>query len=70
MPQGVIKKLVTERGFGFLSGEHDDVFFHHSAVVEQRFEDLREGQTVEYVLEEEAAAVQGAGPRAVSVRPA
>ncbi len=70
MPQGVIKKLVPERGFGFVSGEYDDIFFHHSAVVDQRFEDLHEGQTVEYSLESESStSVRGSGPRAVSVRP-
>ncbi|NLX96681.1 MAG: cold shock domain-containing protein [Rhodopirellula sp.] len=69
MPQGVIKKLVPQRGFGFISGQHDDVFFHQSAVVDPRFEDLHEGQIVEYLLEEEkASAERGFGPRAVSVR--
>jgi cold shock CspA family protein len=71
MPRGVVKKLVPGRGFGFISGERDDVFFHRSAVVDDRFEDLREGQAVEYVMEdEESAAVRGTGPRAVSVKPA
>jgi CspA family cold shock protein len=70
MPQGVIKRLVAERGFGFVSGERDDIFFHRSAVADDGFADLREGQTVEYELEdEETAAVRGAGPRALSVRP-
>lgn len=68
--QGVIKKLVPQHGLGFISGEHDDVLFHHSAVVDSRFADLHEGQTVEYVLEEEAVGgLRVSGPRAVSVRP-
>ena len=32
MPQGTIKKLVADRGFGFISGDRGDVFFHHSSV--------------------------------------
>lgn len=47
MPQGTIKKL-TEKGFGFIEGERGDIFFHHSAVEGTRYDDLREGQTVEY----------------------
>ncbi len=48
MPQGTIKKLVTDKGFGFISADGGDVFFHHSAVEGTTFEELREGQTVEY----------------------
>ena len=32
MPQGTIKKLVADKGFGFINGEKGDLFFHHSAV--------------------------------------
>jgi cold shock CspA family protein len=28
MPQGTIKKIVTDRGFGFISGGEGDLFFH------------------------------------------
>ncbi len=47
MPQGTIKKL-TGKGFGFIEGERGDIFFHNSAVEGTTFEELREGQTVEY----------------------
>ncbi len=49
MAQGTIKKL-TEKGFGFIEGERGDIFFHHSSVVSGTFEDLREGQKVEYTV--------------------
>ena len=55
MPSGKIKKLVTDKGFGFIEGERDDMFFHHSAVIGVTFEELREGQTVEYEV--------GSGPK-------
>ncbi len=48
MPQGTIKKLVLDKGFGFIEGERGDVFFHHSAVDGGVFDTLQEGQTVEY----------------------
>jgi CspA family cold shock protein len=70
MPQGVIKKLVADRGFGFISAAGGDIFFHHSMVVDSRFDDLHEGQTVEYELEEgEGSQAGGRGPRASSVKP-
>ena len=49
MPQGKIKKLVSDRGFGFVEGgQGEDLFFHNSAVQGVAFEELREGQMVEY----------------------
>lgn len=65
MPQGTIKKLVSDRGFGFISGENGEIFFHHSSVQETTFEALHEGQAVEY--EEEPGPK---GPRATTVKPA
>ena len=48
MPQGTIKKLIANRGFGFIEGEKGDIFFHHSALEGTTFEELSEGQRVEY----------------------
>jgi len=71
MAQGVVKKLVSDRGFGFISGENGDVFFHVSSCVDVRFDDLQVGQAVEYELDQEGSARrQGKGPRASSVKPA
>ncbi len=69
MSQGTIKKIVADRGFGFISGEQGDLFFHRSSVVETIFDDLREGQVVEYELDQSDPG-QGKGPRASSVKPA
>ena len=69
MPQGTIKRLVADRGFGFISGDREDVFFHHTAVVEGSFDDLQTGQTVDYELES-GGSRPGKGPRASSVKPA
>ena len=63
MPQGSIKKLVADRGFGFINTDRGDVFFHLSSLTEGVFEDLQEGQQVEFEAEDGPK-----GPRAVSVR--
>lgn len=66
MPQGKIKKLVPDRGFGFIEGEGGkDLFFHHSEVTGVPFEQLREGQPVEYSIGQGKK-----GPCATGVRPA
>ena len=66
MAEGRIKKLVTDRGFGFIdTGGGKDLFFHMTAVEEGvSFEELEEGQQVEY---EKGQGPKG--PRAESVRP-
>ena len=62
MPQGTIKKLVAEKGFGFISGDGGDLFFHHSALQNTTIENLQVGQTVSY---EEGTGPKG--PRAENV---
>jgi CspA family cold shock protein len=69
MPTGKIKKLVQDKGFGFIQTDGgDDVFFHHSTVADQGFDDLTEGQAVEFTVET-GQAPKGKGPRAASVTP-
>ena len=69
MPMGTIKKLVQDKGFGFIStNDGTDVFFHHSTVADQQFDDLEVGQQVEYTLDGEGGK-GGKGPRAASVTP-
>ena len=70
MASGKIKKLVQDKGFGFIQTDSgEDVFFHHSSVANQGFDDLTEGQRVEYSLEQ-AQGPKGKGPRAANVTPA
>jgi CspA family cold shock protein len=63
MPQGTIKKIVAEKGFGFIAGERGELFFHHSALEGAAIEQLRVGQNVTY---EEGRGPKG--PRAEKVR--
>ena len=65
MPQGTIKKLITDKGFGFIEGDQGDIFFHHSSLVEVAIESLQEGQLVEYEVGQGPK-----GPRAENVKPA
>ena len=52
MASGTIKKLVHDKGFGFIQGSDGaDVFFHHSSVADHQFDNLTEGQSVEYTVE-------------------
>jgi CspA family cold shock protein len=64
MPQGTIKKLIADRGFGFIDGERGELFFHHSALEGTSIEALQVGQAVTY---QEGRGPKG--PRAESVRP-
>jgi cold shock protein len=66
MQQGNIKRLVSDRGFGFISVSGTDLFFHHSAV-QGDFQSLTEGQAVEFELDE-APNSKGKGPRAIRVK--
>ena len=61
---GTIKRLNSDRGFGFVGTEDgNDYFFHQSACSGVQFDDLREGQAVSF------EAGQGPkGPRAENVR--
>ncbi len=63
MPTGKIKKLVPDKGFGFIKGDRDDLFFHHSELQGISIEQLAEGQTVEYEIGQGKK-----GPCAVSIR--
>ncbi len=47
---GTIKKIMRDKGFGFIVPDDgsDDVFFHRSRLEKVQFEDLREGDEVEF----------------------
>lgn len=65
MHKGKIKKLIRDRGFGFISDEDGrEVFFHQSSIVDGKFDALNEEQEVEFEVEKSPK-----GPRAINVRP-
>ncbi len=51
--QGTVKKVIFDRGYGFIRAENgEEVFFHRSAIVEGDFDFIREGQDVSFELEQ------------------
>jgi CspA family cold shock protein len=61
--KGTVKKLIRDRGFGFITAEDGkEVFFHRSDLVEADFDTMEEGASVTFDLESGAK-----GPRAVKV---
>ena len=65
MPTGTIKRIVRDRGFGFIRDEAgQEWFFHRSAVRDTPFEQLAEGLHVSF--DEEASSK---GPRAANIQP-
>ena len=64
MHTGKVKKLVRDRGFGFISDtDGREVFFHQSSLLDAKFDALNEEQTVEFEIEQSPK-----GPRAINVR--
>jgi cold shock protein len=52
MATGTVKKLVRERGFGFIKRQDGvELFFHKSAFQGGEFDTLTEGQAVEFDIE-------------------
>ncbi len=63
MHTGRIKKLIADRGFGFISDtDGRDVFFHQGSLVDAKFGDLNTDQEVEFDVEKSPK-----GPRAINV---
>ncbi len=63
MHTGKIKKVVRERGFGFISDtDGREVFFHQSGLADGQFDSLKEEQKVEFEIENSPK-----GPRAISI---
>ena len=65
MPKGTIRRLIADRGFGFIEMERgEELFFHRSQIQGIDYNSLREGQQVEFEIR------QGSDgrPQAVRVR--
>lgn len=66
--KGRVKKLVPDRGFGFVRGDDGkEVFFHRSGLGANDYDSLSEGDVVEYVVQEGPRGPRAENVRAVSV---
>ena len=64
MVKGTVKWFNEKKGFGFLSQEDgDDVFVHHTSIQGEGFITLREGQEVEFEIQDGPK-----GPQALNVK--
>lgn len=54
METGKIARLISDRGFGFISreGEEKDIFFHSSELDGVQYNELKEGDEVQFELAE------------------
>jgi CspA family cold shock protein len=65
--RGRIKKMVRDRGFGFIRGEDGkEVFFHRSGMAGSDYDSVSEGDAVEYVIQEGPRGARAEHVRAVS----
>ena len=65
MATGTIRKLVRERGFGFILGQDGtETFFHRSALTGEGFDALTEGQAVQFDVENGVKGARAANMRA------
>jgi CspA family cold shock protein len=65
---GAIARIIGDRGFGFIrDARGQELFFHATSVEGAVFEELHEGDKVEF---EREADPRGRGDRAAHVRPA
>ncbi len=65
MPKGTIRRLIADRGFGFIqTAEDKDLFFHRNQLQGVEYSSLREGQQVEF----EVRQGRNGRPEAFSVK--
>ena len=63
---GNVKRFNNEKGYGFIDyAQDEDIFVHYSAIKQEGYKTLTEGQRVEFDLIETAKGLQ-----AINVRPA
>ena len=63
MPTGTVKKLVSDRGFGFIAADDGKEYFFHRSGTEGDFDSLQGGEKVTFEIE-----TSPKGPRARGVR--
>ena len=63
MESGTVKWFSTSKGYGFITRESgEDIFVHYSGISGEGFRSLKEGERVEFEIEE-----TDKGPQAINV---
>ncbi len=64
MPKGTIKKVIADKGYGFIYEEDGrEIFFHITGLQGIDFKSLKEGDSVEFDVEKDKR-----GSRAINIR--
>ena len=65
MVKGTVKWFNEKKGYGFLSQENgNDVFVHYTSIKADGFKTLKEGDSVEFEVQDGPK-----GPQAINVKP-
>ncbi len=70
MSRGRVKWFNNDKGYGFIEYEglvNEDVFVHYSAIDQNGYKSLREGEIVEFTLIETAKGAQAINVREVEM---
>lgn len=58
---GYINNLIKSKGYGFIQSDDSIIFFHASGLIEGDFEELKEGQTVTFIMAESSRGTKAIG---------
>ena len=73
MSRGRVKWFNNDKGYGFIEYEglvNEDIFVHYSAIKQDGYKSLKEGEIVEFTLIETAKGSQAINVREVKLTPA
>jgi CspA family cold shock protein len=67
MSKGTVKRIMRERGFGFILAEDGrEIFFHRSELQDTNIEDLNEGDHLEFTVTKGDKGPQATGVKKIS----
>lgn len=70
MSRGCVKWFNNDKGYGFIEYEglvNEDIFVHYSAIDQEGYKSLKEGEIVEFTLIETAKGCQAINVREVKL---